>query len=353
MKYFYLFTFILIILFSCNSNKRHQGFEENSFFEYAHFINVEDSGNELIVHSSDHKTVFSTQDLPIQKVMVVPTSVIAYMDLLNDLEKITGVSQPDFIYNTKVQEKITKKEIEIIGSFDELFVERILLNKPDVLISTSSPTLAKFHTQLINEGVQIIFIDEYNELVPLAKAEYIKLFGILLGKEQESEKIFQEIKSNYASIRSQLKNSNTTQPKVLLNQMYGDIWYMPRGESFQSNFIADANGDYLWKNTPGKGVQSLNFEQVFERAHEAEYWLNAGDFPSLESLLASYKNYEWLPPAQNQKVYNWYKRTTPKGANDYFEMGTARPDWVLKDLVKILHPEIFPNEELYFYKKLE
>ena len=73
----------------------------------------------------------------------------------------------------------------------------------------------------------------------------------------------------------------------------------------------------------------------------------------LKSLTGSYKNYEWFAAVKNKKVYNWNKRSNEKGANDYFETGTVRPDMVLNDLAAIFYPELFPEYELFFYKKLD
>ncbi len=41
-----------------------------------------------------------------------------------------------------------------------------------------------------------------------------------------------------------------------------------------------------------------------------------------------------------------------KGGNEYMELGYARPDIILADLIKILHPHLLPEHQLYFYKRL-
>ena len=162
-----------------------------------------------------------------------------------------------------------------------------------------------------------------------------------------------EIEKNYLEIQNKVKNSSKNPPKILTNHMYGDVWYMPAGESFQSILFEDAGGQYLWASSAGKGALNLSFETVFEKANDADVWMNAGDFPSKAALLASYPNYNWFKSYQNGAIYNWNKRKSATGANDYFETGTARPDWVLKDLAAIFHPELFPGHELVFYEKLE
>ena len=307
----------------------------------------------LVITSKGGKVRFAQNELPLNTVMVIPTSVIAYMNELDLVDKISGISQPDFIYNPKIQEWVQKNKIEEIGTYNEIFIEPILLKKPDIFISTSSPNLAKFHSQLEKEGIKIIYIDEYEESSPLARAEYLKLIGKLFGKEKEANLRFEEIEKNYLEIQKKVQKRGVSKPTVLSNQMYGDIWYLAGGKSYQGHLIKDAGGNYLWESDESSGSLHLSFESVFEKAHGAEVWVNAGDFSSKAALQASYTNYEWFSAYKSGKIYNWNKRKSATGANDFFETGVVRPDWVLKDLATIFHPELFPEHELVFYKKLE
>lgn len=351
---FYCFSFLLLVLLACKQTDN-QILNSNSDqnISYITQINWENRGDSMIIKSGNEEIIFKKEELPIQSAMVIPTSVIAYLDELNSIDKITGISQPDFIFNQKIHTKLNQNEIEVIGSFNEIFIEKVLVQQPDIFISTSSPTLAKFHDLLKKQNIKVLLIDEYEELNPLAKAEYIKLIGAMVGKEKEAETIFSEIEKNYLEIQNKVKNSSKIPPKVLTNHMYGDVWYMPAGESFQSILFEDAGGNYLWAWSKGTGALNLSFESVFEKANDADVWMNAGDFPSKTALLASYPNYEWFKSFQNGRIYNWNKRKSATGANDYFETGTARPDWVLMDLAAIFHPELFPEHELFFYEKLE
>lgn len=353
MKIIHLFLISFLVLVSCKKEFRESNLKSKNEFEFISKIELSRNQEKVEIKSGGKSVTFNTSELPLKTAMVIPTSALAYVEELNLTEKVTGISQPDFIYNPKIHELLGRNKISVIGSFDEIFLEKILTNKPDIFISTSSPTLAKFHEQLEKENIKIIYIDEYEELNPMARAEYVKIFGILFGKEKEANELFDQIKKNYKDLKSKVKQSKSGNPAVFANQMYGDIWYMPGGNSFQAKLIEDAGGNYLWKSDEGTGTLNLSFESVFEKANDAKFWINAGDFPDKRTLQASYKNYEWFSAFKSGNVYNWNNKITSKGANDYFETGTARPDLVLKDLAAIFHPELFPNHELRFYKKLE
>lgn len=351
---FYIFSLFLVLSFvSCKHEINSKSVDEkDNTLAFAEKIELKNHSDSIEIISGGNAAYFSKKDLPLKTAMVVPTSAIAYLAELGLTEKIKGISQPDFIYNPKIHELLEQNKIQVIGSFDEIFLEKILTNKPDIFISTSSPTLAKFHEQLEKENIKVIYIDEYEELNPLARAEYVKIFGILFGKEKEANDLFNQIEKNYNDLKSKMTQNQSKNPTVFANQIYGDIWYMPGGKSFQAKLFEDAGAEYLWSPDTSSGSLNLSFESVFEKANDADIWINAGDFPDKAALLASYKNYEWFSAFKNGNIYNWNNKITPKGANDYFETGTVRPDLVLKDLAAIFHPELFPNHELRFYKRL-
>lgn len=347
--------FIFLFIFSCKhkSNEQIAVSGNQELLKYTSKIRMDENRDSVFIRFGKELLGFSKDELPLKTAMVVPTSALSYLDELDLLSVVKGISQPDFVFNPKIIALYQQKKIEQIGSFDEVFVEKILISKPDIFVTSSGPTLAKFHQQIKEAGIKILYIDEYDEIEPLARAEYVKIFGELFGKEKEAGELFGEIEKNYNEILTSVEQSELPKPSVFANQIYGDIWYMPGGKSFQSRLFKDAGGDYLWKNDSSEGSLKLNFENVFEKAAQADFWLNAGDYPSINALLSAYSNYKWFAAVKNQKVYSWDKRANEKGANDYFETGTARPDRVLKDLAAIFYPDLFEDYELYFYRKLK
>lgn len=355
MKNIFLFTFLFLFVFSCkkNTGEIHETASQKIEFQYITQIEMSENENSVFVRSGNQITEFSKRDLPLQSAMVIPTSALAFISELDLTDRITGISQPDFIYNPKIHSLLKEKKLEEIGTMNEIFVEKVLVSKPDIFVTMSSPALAKFHELLIEKGIKIIYIDEYEELNPLARAEYIKIFGKLFGQEDKAQEIFEEIEDNYQNIVKQVAEKKEKSPTIMANQIYGDTWYMPGGKSFQAKLFEDAGGQYLWADSDNQTSLNLSFESVFEKAKDADIWINAGDFPSLNALLNSYKNYEWFDAVKNKTVYSWNLRTSSTGANDYFETGVTRPDWVLKDLAAIFYPELFPEYKMYFYRQLK
>ena len=59
-----------------------------------------------------------------------------------------------------------------------------------------------------------------------------------------------------------------------------------------------------------------------------------------------------IPAFASGKIYNNNRRTNEFGGNDYRESGTVNPNLVLRDLIKIFHPDLLPNHEFYYYEQL-
>ena len=345
--------FILAIT-SCKQSKEAVKTEkENTTFLFAKNISIEENNETITIKSSGNAITFDKKELPIKTVMVETSSAIAYLNELNVLNTVKGATDVDFIYNPKIAEGIANKTILKIGSSNELFTEIILKNKPQLIIASSNPVLAKFHQQLEQNGIKILYLDEYKEQNPLGQVEYLKVFGKLFGKNTEAEKQVETVKNNYDSIKNIIQTKAQSNVSTIVNTMFGDVWYAPTNDLLQAKLIDDAKGNYIFKDKKGENSLSLTFEEVYTTGKSANYWINVTNVNSLAEMKASYPNYAWFDAFKKGNVYAYNKRMNAKGSNDYFEQGILRPDIILNDLGKIFYPNLFPTYDLYFYQQLK
>ncbi|MGB2225744.1 MAG: ABC transporter substrate-binding protein, partial [Polaribacter sp.] len=103
----------------------------------------------------------------------------------------------------------------------------------------------------------------------------------------------------------------------------------------------------------GKGSLQLSFERVFEKAKAAKFWIAPGYFSSKNQMVSSNKLYAEFDAFKNDNIYTPTTKSGPTGGVLYYELATIRPDLVLKDLIKITHPELLPDYELTFFEKLK
>jgi iron complex transport system substrate-binding protein len=141
-------------------------------------------------------------------------------------------------------------------------------------------------------------------------------------------------------------------PLILTGLPWRESWFVPGGSSLLAELIADAGGEYLFGNNKGRENFPVDLEKVFSMSSEAEYWINTGSASSMRDIEKTDPRLAGLPPFRNNSVYNNNARTSDSGGNDFWESGIVNPHLVLKDLIKILHPEILEPHQLIYYHKL-
>lgn len=354
LKKIILSSFILLAISSCKQPKEVVQYHQNQKkFLFAKNISIEENDETITIKSSGNSVSFDKKELPIKSVMVETSAAVTFLDELGSIDIIKGVCDADFIFNPKIGEGISNKTILKVGNTNELFTEIILKNKPQLIIASSNPVLAKFHQQLEQNGIKILYLDEYKEQNPLGQVEYLKIFGKLVGKEIDAEKRIETVKNNYDSIKNIIQTKANGNISTIVNTMYGDVWYLPTRDLLQAKLIDDAKGNYIFDDKIGENSLSLTFEEVYTKGKSATYWINVTNVNSLAEMKASYPNYTWFDAFNKGNVYAYNKRMNEKGSNDYFEQGIVRPDIILNDLGKIFYPNLFPTYDLYFYQQLK
>jgi len=290
--------------------------------------------------------------IPIQNIVVTSTTHIPALELLKVEQTLVGFPGTDYVSSEKTRARVDNNDIRELGKNEGINTEVLLELKPDVVVGFGIDGNNKTFETIKKSGVPIIYNGDWVEDSPLAKAEWIKFFGVLYNKEKEADSIFNQIESDYLEakkIASQVKN----RPSILSGAMHKDVWYLPNGTSPEAQILNDANVNYLWSETSGSGSLALSFESVFEKAKDADLWLSPSYYSSFEALEKANEHYTKFDAFKNKNIYTFANTTGETGGVLYYELGTARPDLVLKDIIKISHPELLKNYKPYFFKPLE
>lgn len=290
-------------------------------------------------------------EVPVKKIVVTSTTHLPALEALNEENTLVGFPGLNYISSERTRELIKDGSISELGQNENINTEVLIDLSPDVVIGFAINASNKSFETIQKTGIPVIYNGDWTELTPLGKAEWIKFFGALYGKAEKAAEIFQNIKSEYIEAK-ELAKSADTRPNVISGSMYNDSWYMPYGNSWQAQFIKDANANYLYADTEGDGSLSLAFESVIEKAEDAEYWISSGQFTSYEQLFNESEHYKRFKAVQEKKVYSVSLSQGETGGVLFYELGPQRPDLILKDLISIFHPELLKDHERVFYKAL-
>lgn len=291
-------------------------------------------------------------EIPLKRIVVTSTTHIPSLESLDEINTLIGFPTLDYISSEKTRSRISDGKILEVGKNEDLNTEILLDLSPDAVIGFAVDGKPSTLTTLQKAGIPVLYNSDWTETSPLGKAEWIKFFGVLFDKEKLADSLFKTIETSYLEAKKIADAAEKT-PSVISGAMFKDIWYMPQGESWGAQFIEDANGNYIWSDSKGTGSLSLNLETVLEKGHNADVWIGPGQFTSLEYLKNSSQVYTQFKAFKTGEVYSYNLKKGETGGSLYFELAPNRPDLVLKDIIKILHPELLPEHNLFFFSKLQ
>ncbi len=292
-------------------------------------------------------------NVPVRSIITMSTTHLAYLDQLELLDTLVGYNTFEHINTPGVLKRITEGKIQEVGAGQSVNVERAMEIDPEIIVTYAifgSPD--DTHGKLIEANLNVVINAEYMEATPLGRAEWIKFLAVFFDKEEQAEAIFDAIATTYETMAARTKKV-ARRPDVLLNAPYNGNWWIPGRHTYLAAFLKDAGAAYLWADSELHGSSTVDFEAVYEKAADAEYWLHPGQWNSLRDGLAVDERLAQFKAFQTGNVYNNNARMNKYGGNDYWESGLTRPDIVLMDLIKIFHPELVPDHEFVYHKQLK
>ncbi len=380
MKPFFLkYTAILFLLFavSCKENPATESLSKSKvenavryakgleIYKYADFSIVKVSNpwpdaKKAFTYILHKKGVFVPDSLknytqiqvPIKSVVVTSTTHIPSLEMLGVENTLVGFPNTSYISSEKTRALIEAKKVKEVGINQNLNTEVLIDLQPEVIVGYSIDDNNKDYSNLQKSGLKVLYNGDWTEQSPLGKAEWIKFFGALYDLDDKANSEFDKVEKEYTNSVALVRTIKSF-PTVFSGAIYQDQWYLPGGKSWSSLFLKDAGAKYLWDETPETGSLSLSFEAVLEKAENADFWIGPAQFTSLKEMSDANPNYKYFKAFRNKKVYSFSTKKGKTGGVLYYELAPNRPDLILKDLIKIMHPEALKDHELYFFEKLK
>lgn len=364
----FLTIIFLLLIFSCQSEKKAEPKEvtytkiENQYAKgfgifqagdhtKVEIYNLEGESELLDTYFFSKKDTKLTEDLPecisvpIERYGLSSTTHASFIEKLGAVDNIVGLAWASLVIDPVLKERIENKQIANLTAANEVDKEQLISSRAQVF--TEYP-FAKDQVGSYREmGVPLILVSEYLESHPLARAEWIKFFGVLTSKENEADEIFKQIETAYNKIKSEAALLSYS-PTVLIGSEQNGQWFMPGADSFMAHIIKDAGARYAFPEFAGAGNQSVDIELILDRADQLDYWgMVSPSALHKDQLLQDYERLKVIKAVKKDQIFYCNSQET-----DYFGKALLEPQKLLEDILKLTHPNL--DKAPYFYfKKME
>ena len=284
-------------------------------------------------------------DVPIQRSVVFTSAHANLLEMLHAEKAISGVADLKYMLIPDIRRRAHRKGgIVNCGDAMKPDVEQIIDLKPEAILLSPFENSGGYG-RLEEIGIPVIECADYMEESALGRAEWMKFYGLLFGREREADSLFAVVEKNYQALSEKANQSKITR-SVLPDRKVGPVWYLPGGESSVGLLYKDAHGVYAYAKDKHSGSLSMPFETVLDKFGQSDFWILSyrGDF-NRAKLLAEFQGYSMLKPCRTGEIYGCKVDSIP-----YFEEVSWRPDWLLSDLIQLFHPDLQIAPMRYYHK---
>lgn len=286
---------------------------------------------------------------PLKNVVIATSVHCALTDELGSADAVGGVCDLQYINLPWVKEGVKNRKIRDCGSALSPTIESIIDLSPDAIFLSPFQNSGGYG-RVSELNIPIIETADYMETSPLGRAEWMRFYGMLFGKEQNADSLFAEVEKVYDELKKEGERANAEGKKrnILMDKLTGSVWYVPGGKSTIGKMISDAGISYAWSKDGSSGSLSLPFEAVLEAAMDADIWLfryNGAHNITMKELLSEKAGYNQFRAFREGNVYGCNTAN-----NTFYEDTPFHPERLLRDFIIIAHPERNLGEPKYFVK---
>lgn len=285
---------------------------------------------------------------PIRSLVSLSSTLVGALEELNLRHLLVGGSNINTYYDEAINARVDSGLIIEVGRAMGVNYESVVAARPDLVMQSYIAPGDKL-PDFEKLGIALVQNNDWLEISLLARAEWIKLVGILVGHPYRADSIFHAAATRYQQIIESHKPKEP-HPTVLFGQDFRGVWYMPSSNSYVAEMLTAAGGKY---DAPSDGVRSLplSFEQVYATHYNDAFWFawNSTMVGSLDEFLQQNPRYAQFRAFREGNIFLNDKRSRPNGANDYWERAPYHPDRLLQDLIDILYPTADRSKETSVY----
>lgn len=256
-------------------------------------VSIPDSGQKFLVVPQDAAEVDSLPaDVtvlrqPVENIYLVSTSVMDLILHLDALDSITlSGTKAEGWYLPEAKQAMEEGRIAYAGKYSAPDYEQILAANCSLAIqNTMILHTPEVKEQLEHFGIPVLVERSSYESGPLERMEWIKLYGILLGKEDTAEQVFA---AQEAAIAPLLEQEPTGKSCAFFSLSSNNLATVRKGSDYVAKMIEMAGGTYVFSDLTDNGnslaTMNLPLEDFYAGAKDADVLIYNS---AIEGMIAS------------------------------------------------------------------
>lgn len=283
--------------------------------------------------------------VPLRRIATTSATHIGFLSALDKTDIVVAMATPHLVYNRPAQ------PVADLGEDINLRIEPLLLAHPEAVLISSYGQDAQSAERIRKAGIPIVYLTEWMEQNPLARMEWIRFVGALTGTEENADSVAEAVRAAYHSEQAQA-DKLAIRRSIMSGASFRGTWYVPSGSTYMGRLFRDAGAEYAYSERNTEGSIPLSMEQALQSFGDADVWVGV-NARTLQELRALDERQTWFKAYQTGEVYNFYRRQTADGANDFWESGIVHPELLLRDIRYALYPESMPDYTPVFMERLQ
>ena len=243
-------------------------------------LTLTESGEQFLVTPEDAAEVEGLPESvtvlrqPIRNIYLVSTSVMDLFLALDGLDSVTlSGTQAEGWYLDEARAAMEAGRIAYAGKYSAPDYEKILAANCGLAIENTMI----YHTPEVKEqlerfGIPVLVERSSYESGPLARMEWIKFYGILLGKEELAQQVFDRQAERIAPL---LDQQSTGKSCAFFSISANDLANVRKGGDYVARMIEMAGADYVFADLTDSGnslsTMNLPLEDFYAGARDADF----------------------------------------------------------------------------------
>lgn len=343
------FIGFVLLLWSCGVQQAPAKSSKANLCKHSKYLVIHKISNGFQVEVLDPDLKAQPQIFKITKafehIAVLSATHVGMLCALKQQKRISAISDAKYLYDRQTIGLVATHKVLDLRAEMGFSAQKLLQNGTQVVVYSGFGNENKALKRLEGTKLKGIPNYEWREKTPLARAEWVLLFGVLSGEFDKAQAFFNGVEQKYTAIQKSIQQNNKSNqlPVLISGNLYGDQWIAPAGQSFEAQLYKDAGMAYLFANEKGTGSVFKSLPEILKKGTIVSLWINPGQ-PSRAKLLAQFQKAKFLP-FYDKAIYCYTSRT-----NKYWELAAVHPDWLLTDLSQIANRQV---KKLHFYAVLK